>query len=338
MLTMHPTLLIGSADWDAERMPQAEFASRLAQLWECAPEAAGAIAYGDSREHAALAYLTHFTPKLEPAIALIPRNGAPKLMVGGGANMIPAAKPLTWITDLVPLRPTGKTIAQWLGAIGGPCIGIDCDNMPASMRREFDQGLAGRGIADATGAMQAIMQRKSTRELACIRAACDTLQASIAAAQEAQASGAGVTTVVLAAEHAAIKRHAQDVRTLFSIDGGRTLRPFSLPVDRVIDPLPLYIAVRQFGYWADGSVWLGATAEAAAGAKTLLAFIAAAKPGSAVPQGIEAIHIGLAMDAGSAATLDDGGVYSLRLGAASSRASAMIAVHGGGIETLWSSP
>jgi hypothetical protein len=32
MLTMHPTLLIGPADWDATRMPQHEFLARMAKL------------------------------------------------------------------------------------------------------------------------------------------------------------------------------------------------------------------------------------------------------------------------------------------------------------------
>jgi len=31
---MHPTLLIGPADWDAARMPQEEFAVRIARLWK----------------------------------------------------------------------------------------------------------------------------------------------------------------------------------------------------------------------------------------------------------------------------------------------------------------
>jgi len=33
-----------------------------------------------------LAYLTNFTPKLEPALALIPRAGEPRLLVGGGVG------------------------------------------------------------------------------------------------------------------------------------------------------------------------------------------------------------------------------------------------------------
>ena len=97
MLTMNPTLLIGPADWDPARLPQEEFDARIAALWRANPSAAGAIVYGDRANHAELAYLTNFTPKLEAALALIPRQGAPQLLVGGGANMLPAAKPLTFV-------------------------------------------------------------------------------------------------------------------------------------------------------------------------------------------------------------------------------------------------
>ena len=33
MHTMHPTLLVGPADWDAARLPWAEFEGRLAAFW-----------------------------------------------------------------------------------------------------------------------------------------------------------------------------------------------------------------------------------------------------------------------------------------------------------------
>src|SRR5712671_2340163 len=119
MFTMHPTLLVGPADWDPVRMPREEFLGRIAALWrDCDPEIAGAAVYGDARHHAELAYLTHFTPKLEPGIALIPRTGAPRLLVGGGVNMLGAAKPLTWVESLLPLRDGAATIARWAAETG----------------------------------------------------------------------------------------------------------------------------------------------------------------------------------------------------------------------------
>ena len=87
MLAMNSTLLVGPSDWDAARMPKAEFVARASTFWHHNPSATGAIVYGDRVNHAELAYLTNFTPKLEAALALIPRDGAPQLLVGGGVNM-----------------------------------------------------------------------------------------------------------------------------------------------------------------------------------------------------------------------------------------------------------
>ena len=43
MLTAHPTLLIGPADWQPERMPETEFSARIETLWRSVPQAARAI-------------------------------------------------------------------------------------------------------------------------------------------------------------------------------------------------------------------------------------------------------------------------------------------------------
>ena len=339
MHTMHPTLLIGPADWDSTRMPRAEFDARIGTLWRDFPDAAGVIVFGGSADHAALAYLTHFTPKLEPGIALIPRNGAPRLMVGGGANMLPAAKPLTWVADLVSLRPTGKTIADWTAASGndtGRFVCVACDSMPTRMHREFMTALDGKTVTDGTAAVETQMQRKSERELACVREACATLQTAVAAMKGAHRKGAGVTDAVLAGEHAAVQRGAQDVRTMFSADG-KTMRPFEVPVATKVDPLQVYIAVRQFGYWADGFVRLGM--DKGAGTKvreTLQHFIATTKVGGPVAGPVVAVSIGLSRDEGLATTLQPGGVYGVRVHNAPGTVSAMVAVHEDRVELLWS--
>jgi hypothetical protein len=97
-----------------------------------------------------------------------------------------------------------------------------------------------------------LMGRKSARELAAIQETCGTLDAALGAIGTAWRSGATVTDAALAAEQAANHRGAQDVRTLFSLDGGHTLVPFTVPHIHRIDPLQVYVAMRQHGYWVDG--------------------------------------------------------------------------------------
>src|SRR5260370_37721936 len=111
MLTSHPTLLIGPSDWDAERMPRAEFAARIEALWVHAPEAERAIVYGSSRHHAELAYFTNLVPKLGPGTALLSRTGEHRMFVGGAADMIGGARPLTWIANILTMKDVAAAIA-----------------------------------------------------------------------------------------------------------------------------------------------------------------------------------------------------------------------------------
>jgi Xaa-Pro aminopeptidase len=373
VLAMQPTLLVGPADWDPARMPRDEFLARATALWRGAPAAGGAIVYGDRAHHAELAYLTGFTPKLEAALALIPRVGAPRLLVGGGVNMLPAAKPLTFIENLLPLRNVGATAAQWAReqSGGGRPVLIGGALMPYPLRRQIDDAIAeGAGpIADKTSELWTLMRRKSARELAAIREACASLDATVPAMSNAQRSGSGATATILAGEHAAYRRGAQDVRTLFSLDGGRTLRPFETTVERAIDPLQVYVAVRQFGYWAEGfAVVTASPNRCVEGAGEVLRYAiemirAGRRRGDIARSITEAVHplrphpvtgrilgnsIGLALEEPPLIATDSedpfeaGEVYSLRVGLSDEHdhaiASAMIAVHEFGSSVLWSSP
>jgi hypothetical protein len=259
MVPMHPTLLVGPADWDPARVPKDEFLGRIAAFWRAAdPGIAGVAVYGSPRDHAELAYLTHVTPKLEPIIALIPRAGEPRLLVGGGANMIGSAKPLTWIEALQPLRDAGRTIAGWAGELGsGGIATINGSTMRFALRREIEAAL-GATPPDATAVVATAMRRKSTRESTLVREACASLEATLAAMRDAQRAGRGMTDTVLAGEQAAWRRGAQDVRTLFGRDGG--LLPFVVPDEAHADPLQVYAAVRHDGYWAEGFALLSRTA------------------------------------------------------------------------------
>jgi hypothetical protein len=248
MLTPHPTLLIGPSDWDADRMPRQEFAGRIDALWRHAPEAGRAIVYGSSRHHAELAYFTNLVPKLGPGVALLSRAGEHRLFVGDAANMLGAARPLTFIADVASL----KDLAGALGADGQRALIIGADYMPVAFRRSVVEAIGKDApVRDATAQVWSQMRRKSRYELDAIAAAVKATGAVREAMREALMSGAGVTEAILAGELAAITTGAQDVRTLFSLDGGRTLQPFAVPIKREVDPLMAYLAIRRFNYWAE---------------------------------------------------------------------------------------
>ncbi len=372
MQTMHPTLLVGPADWHDQQMPREEFDERLAGLWKDHPDAGGAIVYGNPGNHAALAYLTYFTPKLEAAVALIPRQGEAQLLVGGGVNMVPAAKPLTFVQNIAPLRDAAKMAAAWARGLrnSSHLLLIGGDAMPVGMHRAFDEALGLRLKVETTDeALQAHMRTKRPRELSAINKACTTLVAATTALRDAVRTGKSVADCILLAEHAALECGAQDVRSLFSLDGGHTLRPFDIPIAERRDPLQVYLAVRHRGYWTEGFV-RAATASDALQEKLdaiLAAMIAAAKPGlpcqglanivdagrigfrrHPLADGVFGSSIGLSLDEppiltrDSHAPLEPDVVYSLRAGlidgsGAGALASAMIVLSAKGTEVLWSS-
>jgi Xaa-Pro aminopeptidase len=250
MLTMHPTLLIGPADWQADRMPREEFARRIDALWRRDPQAERAIIYGTPHRHAELAYLTNVTPKLEAAAALLARTGEHRLFVGGGVNMLDSARPLTWINELSPLRDLIEVIRPG-GSIRRTLV-VGADIMPVGFRRNImDAAGSGEAVTDATEHVWMQMRRKSVFELAAIRDAAAAMRRACAVMLAAIKSGAGVTEVIAAGELAGNAEGAQDVRTLFSLDGGRTLQPFVRRRGERLDPLPLYLAVRRYNYWAE---------------------------------------------------------------------------------------
>lgn len=368
MQTMHPTLLVGPGDWDPQQIPRKDYDDRLAALWRDHEGAGGAIVYGNSRDHAALFYLTHFTPKLEAAIALIPRRGEPQMLIGGGPNMLPAAKPLTFISALAPLRDAPKSTIDWARGLdaGSRLVLIGGEAMPFDLRRRLEQGLGTR-LEDGDPLLQTRMRRKSAREVEILRQSCLTLDAAIAALRDTVRKNKSVTDCILVAEHTALQRGAQDVRSLFSLDGGRTFRPFDIPIAQHAEPLSVYLAVCHGGYWADAFVRIAAQDDALErkAARILHAMVAAAKPGLPVSdlhriaemnRGACRLHpladrefgssIGLSVDElplltpDSTATLETGAVYSLRAGLVDDArmgavVSGMVLVTDDGPQVLW---
>ena len=208
-----------------------------------------------------------------------------------------------------------------------------------------------------------MMRRKSPSELAAIRDACGSLNKAMKAIHQAVRVGGDVTIALLSGERAAIDSCVQDIRTLYSPDGGRTLRPFEALDHRHSDPLQIYVAVRKFNYWAEGFACVSNESQPAASLAALLLdnALSAIKPGvplaqlskilavgtpyrvHPVTQGALVSPIGLSLETPrDRRRFEPGEVYSVRAGltdGAEQHAilSAMIAVRDDGNEVLWRS-
>ncbi len=195
--------------------------------------------------------------------------------------------------------------------------------------------------------------------------ACLALRAAVAAIVRAKRAGAGVTTAVLAGESAANSAGAQDVRTLFSANGGRTLAPFVAPIETSTDPLQVYVAVRRFNYWAEAFMPISDRPLPAAekAAELMRLALSTIKPGTIAADVAKLVNaamrpfrahrvterafastIGLALDQPpytDVTVFEPGEVYSVRVGVTDEGerhaiVSTMIRICDGGNDVLWS--
>ena len=110
---LHTVLNRGCSTWDRKRMPEAEFRHRLSRVRE-GMKGQGVdllLVYGDSWRFGHLAFVTHFIPKNRGALAVVPLEGEPALVVQEPSRNNPFSKTLTWIDEV---HSVGK-FSQGLG-------------------------------------------------------------------------------------------------------------------------------------------------------------------------------------------------------------------------------
>lgn len=370
MRTMHPCIMIGSYGWEQDRVPGDEFQIRRNALNRVLQERelAAALIYGDAREHAALAWFSNFIPRLRWAMALLPRKGEPRLLTSMSPRDIPAMRQMTWIPDVVSGWNWESAFDPWLARLGeaaGKIGTVGFDLMRPALMESVKRGLGNRFSLEAIGDEELVRSRRP-RERSLVREACKVVAAGAVAMRNAWRGGLGNEAAALEGERVARALAAQDVRTLVSFDGGRTLSPFRGTFDARAEPFLGYIAVKHMGYWAELFVSEADPASAVArraeaGLSALLQSIDKGAHAAALRQratealGGHALHpvldgsvgrrIGLSPNEGGELTADGsrqlarGDIYALHVGsydaqAGGAIASAMIALTAKGCEIL----
>ena len=185
MQTMQPCLTIGSYTWAQDRLPYDEFTLRLDAL-HAAMDRNGwpaVLVYGDVREHAALAYLSNFIPRVRWGMALLPRSGDARLLCAMSTRDLPAMRTLTWIADVrsgmgpewekASIR--GSSRSKPSGTVELGTLGFDI--MAPVLHQSVQRSLGGRFVLRrADDDLTMPPQRKRPRELTMMRASCKLLQ------------------------------------------------------------------------------------------------------------------------------------------------------------------
>ena len=353
MQTVQPCVTIGSYIWAQDRLPYDEFTLRLDDL-RAAMDRNGwpaVLVYGDVREHSALAFLSSFIPRVRWGMALLPRTGDARLLCAMSTRDLPAMRTLTWIADVRSgMGPEWeKAFDPWFESFKGDqaqklgTIGFDimAPVLYAAVRRSLGDRFA---LQRADDVVDTPARRKRPRELTMMRASCKLVEAAAKAFTDSWRGNHEPETAALDAERVARSLASQDVRTLVSLDGGRTLVPFQGRFEKCAGPLVGYIAVKVLGYWADLFVTVddGSITAAARHAEAALdAIIADMRPdartdalhakavgalapytlhpvlGGSIGHGIGlSLHEGPEFQAFGDAVLVEDGVYGLQVGAA----------------------
>jgi Xaa-Pro aminopeptidase len=376
MRTMHPSIMIGSYGWEQDRVPRDEFQIRMAALHGVMDRRGlkAVLLFGDAHEHSALAYFSNYSPRMRWGMALLPRQGEPRLLVSMTPRDMPAMRLMTWIPEVMSGWTWDSAFDPWLAHLAEGvsadtpiAIGtVRLDLMRPPLMQSLEKSLGNRCRLHAVDDEVAALRTTRPRELSLQREACGVARAGAAAFTQAWRSGIGAEAAALEAERAARLLAAQDVRTLVSLDGGRTLSPFRGAFAAGTDPLLGYIAVKHMGYWAELFVSAAAApSDMARRAEAgLEAALRAAGPGvragaihaaAIAALGGHPLHpalsgsvgrrIGLSSNEGgelradSRHTLNPGDVYALHVGAHDERAggaiaSAMIVLTGRGCNVL----
>jgi Xaa-Pro aminopeptidase len=378
MQTVQPCVTIGSYIWAQDRLPFDEFTLRLDEL-RAAMDRNGwpaVLVYGDVREHSALAFLSSFIPRVRWGMALLPRTGDARLLCAMSTRDLPAMRTLTWIADVRSgMGPEWeKAFDPWFDGLNGDqgqklgTLGFDI--MAPVLFAAVGRSLGDRFALQRADDVVAIpAHRKRPRELTMIRASCRLLEAAAKTFVESWRGSHEPETAALDAERLARSLAAQDVRTLVSLDGGRTLVPFQGRFEKCAGPLVGYLAVKAAGYWADMFVTVDdrSATPAARHAETALdAIIANMQPGvradalhakalgalapyklhpvlgGSIGHGIGlSLHEGPEFKASANAILVEDDVYALQVGTADANAvllSAIVRVAAKGAEVLIRSP
>jgi Xaa-Pro aminopeptidase len=260
MRTMQPSVTLGSYTWAQDRLPFDEFTLRLENLYAAMDQNGwkAMLVYGDVREHAALAFLSNFIPRVRWGMALLPRSGDARLVCAMSTRDLPAMRGLTWIADARSgMGPEWtKSFDPWFeqfkseSSIKLGTLGFDfmAPVLFQSVRKSLGERFA---LQRADDILRLASLPKRPRELTMIRATCKVLNAAAKAFAESWRKNRAPETAALDAERVARSLAAQDVRTLISLDGGRTLVPYQGLFEQKAGSLVGYIAVKVAGYWAD---------------------------------------------------------------------------------------
>jgi len=282
MITMDTVLVRGLTWWDQALFPRDEFEERTRAIQRVMAEHdLGALTIWSDYFHTRgdVAYLAGWP--MGGVLLLLP-EGEPILFSPGGSRERHFAAQQVWcdlraspgdvVTPLMKAIEDAGLHSRRIGLVGADEIGVE------SYHR-FEEAAKVFQVVDVTDPYRAVRRAKRPREIMAIARSARVAELAIAAGAALVENGPSNAAALVEAERVARREGARDFRGLVN-STGCGLRPFEGLASGEREPLILWAAVDQHGYWGVPTYWSSGPSTRAAHA--LEAMLSACRPGARV--------------------------------------------------------
>jgi Xaa-Pro aminopeptidase len=257
--TLHTVLNRGCSIWDQTRMPEQELRRRVDQVRAGMKERNVdlLLVYGDSWKFGQLAYVSHFIPKNRGALAVIPLEGDPALVIQEPSRNNPFSSTLTWIKESHSVGKFAQGVGEALKTRGlnPKRVGLAAVEEQLNIRewRELKKLLENVEWVNMGDYLNSLRLVKSPVELSLIRETTAILEQSLARFEKIAAPGQKEYQVMAELEREARRRGVEDFRLLLARSTAPKigLRPAADSALQQGEAVLVFVAASYQRYWSE---------------------------------------------------------------------------------------
>jgi Xaa-Pro aminopeptidase len=257
--TLHTVLNRGCSIWNHARMPESELRRRVEQARAGMKERNVdlLLVYGDSWKFGHLAYLSHFIPKNRGALAVIPLEGEPSLVIQEPSRNNPFSSTLTWIKETHSVGKFVQGLSEALKTRGlqPKRVGLATVEEQLNIRewRELEKLLENVEWVNMGDYLSSLRLVKSPVELALLKEATAILEQALARFEKIAQPGQKEYQIMAEIEREARRRGVEDFRLLLARSSTPKigLRP---PADSALqrgEAVLILVAASYQRYWSE---------------------------------------------------------------------------------------
>lgn len=259
MHTLHSVLNRGCSLWEQGRLPKEEFQSRLGHIRKGMREQGVdlLLVYGDSWRFGHLAFVSHFMPKNRGALAVIPMEGEPALVVQEPSRNNPFSKTLTWIDEVRSVGKFAQGLSQALEArkLKPRKVGIIAVREQLNIRewQELANLFEGAEMLDCSDLLASLRLIKSSAEIALLKQTSQILQDSLSLFAKEAHPEVKEYEVFAALEREVRRQKAENFRFMLARSSAPEvgLRPADQFAFKKGEVISVLIAASYQRYWAE---------------------------------------------------------------------------------------